>query len=132
MKALAILFLAVSIQLANAQEADPIGEQFFRPELIMANQQAVNLSDDQKDAIKNLMQEFQSEFMDMNWEMTDLSTELKHIISKSTIDESMALSQLTEVLELENRVKKKQITLLIRIKNTLTKQQQDKLHELRK
>jgi len=116
---------------ANAQKQDPVEQSFFPPELIMAHQEMIQLTQEQRNAIKDLMKKFQGEFMDLNWEMNELTTDLVNVISKPRVDETAALAQLDQVLRMENQIKKKQITLMIRIKNELTEEQQQKLMEAR-
>jgi Spy/CpxP family protein refolding chaperone len=47
------------------------------------------------------------------------------------VDESAVLAQVDKVLDRERAIKKTQISLLVRIKNLLTVEQQNKLMELR-
>jgi Spy/CpxP family protein refolding chaperone len=47
------------------------------------------------------------------------------------VDEQQVLAQLERVLAAEREIKKEQVTLLVRIKNKLTPEQQGKLAELR-
>jgi len=47
------------------------------------------------------------------------------------VDEQQILAQLEKVLAAEREIKKEQVTLLVRIKNKLTPEQQGKLAELR-
>lgn len=126
-----VTFALVVAFTAAAQEKDPIGESFFPPELIMANQGTIGLTDNQKNTMREFMKESQAGFMDLNWEMQELKSGLLNIISPSSIDETKALAQLEQVLNQENKIKKKQFTLMIRLKNILTEKQQIKLNELR-
>jgi Spy/CpxP family protein refolding chaperone len=57
---------------------------------------------------------------------------LAHLLHGSRIDEAAALAQADKVLGMETAVKKAQLSLLIRIKNLLTAQQQQQLIELRR
>lgn len=116
---------------ATAQVKDPMNENFFSPELIMANQTAIELTADQKNAIRAIMKESQGEFMDLQWDMEDYSTALMRIISQTRVDETKALAQLEQVLNQEKKIKVKQFSTMIRLKNILTLEQQKKLHELR-
>jgi Spy/CpxP family protein refolding chaperone len=47
------------------------------------------------------------------------------------VDEQQVLAQLEKVLSIEREVKRAQVTLLVRIKNKLTPEQQAKLVEIR-
>jgi Spy/CpxP family protein refolding chaperone len=47
------------------------------------------------------------------------------------VDEQQVLAQLEKLLAAEREIKRAQVTLLVRIKNKLTPEQQEKLSELR-
>jgi Spy/CpxP family protein refolding chaperone len=47
------------------------------------------------------------------------------------VDEAQALARADKMLKIENEVKKAQMSLLIRIKNILTREQQDRLRAIR-
>jgi Spy/CpxP family protein refolding chaperone len=52
-------------------------------------------------------------------------------VKQPRVDEQQALAQLEKVLATEREIKRQQVTLLVRIKNKLTPEQQAKLSELR-
>ena len=52
-----------------AQQPDPFAEVFFSPELIMQNQQAIGLSEEQKTFIISQIQEAQQTFTKLNWSL---------------------------------------------------------------
>ena len=56
---------------------------------------------------------------------------LAKLIQGNVLDETAVLEQVDHVLAAEREVKRAQIGLLVRIKNTLTPAQQAKLRELR-
>ncbi|MEO1651978.1 MAG: periplasmic heavy metal sensor [Bacteroidota bacterium] len=117
---------------ALAQQKDPLGSHLFPPELIMAHQNTLGMSETQKNAIKELMKNAQNEFTDLNWEMQDLTADLLRLVAKSKVDEAAAQAQLAKVLQHENLIKQKQFTFMIRLKNLLSESQQKKLNDLRK
>jgi len=53
------------------------------------------------------------------------------MLASPRADEGNVLEQIDEVLAAEARIKRSQMTLLVRIKNILTPEQQDRLSELR-
>jgi Spy/CpxP family protein refolding chaperone len=58
--------------------------------------------------------------------------ELLHETMKSaTVNESQALAQLDKVLDIEREIKRLHIGLAIRLKNRLTREQQEQLQKLR-
>jgi len=54
------------------------------------------------------------------------------LVKQGRPDESKTLAQLDKVLNLEREIKRAQIALLIKIKNSLTPEQQTKLREIKK
>jgi hypothetical protein len=57
---------------------------------------------------------------------------LVSLVKQEKVDEDKVRSQLDKVLSAENEIKKSQLSLMVRIKNQLTGQQQGQLRELRK
>ena len=110
---------------------DPISEQFYAPDLVMNHQSEIGLTDQQQKEILTAIKSAQSDFMDLNWEMKKESDVFIHLIRMEKVDEQKAIDQLDIMLSLENKIKKRQITLLISIKNTLTPEQQTTLNKLK-
>jgi len=113
-------------------DPDPIDQAFFSPELVMQNQKFINLKTDQQKKIVIEMKQAQSEFMDLNWEMKKMREEFISVIATPKVDENKAIDGLNKILEVENKIKKRQVILMIRIKNVLSEDQQKKLIELKK
>lgn len=116
---------------AQQHQPDPFGDSLFPPELIMQNQQAIKLSESQRKAIVEEIQKAQSEFMSMQWDLQKEMESLKSLINRAMVDENSVVVQLEKLLEAENKIKRRQITLLVRIKNALTAEQQSKLQGLK-
>ena len=136
---LALLLLAAS--LASAQQPaplppgqpgpDPLGQSFFPPELVIQNQQAIGLTDEQKTYLKTEIRSAQLKFTDLQWKLQDEAEKMVALAQQPHVDEAQALAQLEKVLSLEREVKRAQITLLVHIKNKLSPDQQAKLEDLR-
>jgi Spy/CpxP family protein refolding chaperone len=125
----AVLLLAAS---ARAQQPnDPMGESFFAPELVMQNQQAIGLSEEQRDSLKTELRQAQMKFTEWQWKLQDEMEKLVLLVKQPRVDEQQALAQLEKVLSIEREVKRAQVALLVRIKNKLTPEQQAKLVEIR-
>ena len=130
--ALALMALANVISFAQENSPkDPVGENFYPPELIMENQKSIGLTADQEKQIGMQMKEAQSEFMDLNWKINKVKEEFIALISETKIEEQKAIEKLDQLLAIENDIKKRQVTLMIRIKNTLSVEQQKKLDTLK-
>ena len=118
---------------ARAQQLgdDPIGQSFFAPELVIQHQEAIGLNAEQKDYFKAEIRQAQLKFTELQWKLQDEMEKLVSLVKQPRVDEQQALAQLERVLAAEREIKKEQVTLLVRIKNKLTPDQQSKLAELR-
>ena len=127
-----LLSLALSAPLAAQQPADdPLAKLLFPPELVMQHQADIGLKPEQRTAITRAIGELQGQVLDVQWRMQDAARQLAALLGKPSVDQTAALTQVDEVLNLEREVKRAQLTLLIRIKNTLTPEQQGKLEQYR-
>lgn len=127
----AIFLLAVGVSRAQQPGEDPLGQSFFPPELVIQHQEAIGLSPEQKDAFKTEIRQAQLKFTELQWKLQDEMEKMLSLVKQTHPDEQQVLAQLDKVLSAEREVKREQITLLVRIKNKLTPEQQAKLAELR-
>ena len=127
----ALLMLAPEVARAQQPDQDPMGQSFFAPELVIQHQEAIGLSAEQKDFFKAEIRQAQLKFTELQWKLQDEMEKMISIVKQPRVDEQQALAQLDKVLAAEREIKKEQITLLVRIKNKLTPEQQSKLAELR-
>jgi Spy/CpxP family protein refolding chaperone len=135
--ALAVALLAAPLDRASAQEPAPpaaqqdIFEALFPPELIMQHRRAIALTDEQRDAISQLIQELQGRVVRLQWELLDEMQQLTEVMSAARVDLDRALDRLDGVLETEKSIKQAHLEMLVRIKNLLTPEQQASLERLR-
>lgn len=115
----------------DGDEPDPFTDVFFAPEFIMQNRRAIDLTDEQRDAITGVIQEFQGRAVSSQFELLDEVQTLVEILSDAEVDLDRAMDQVDQFLDTENNVKRAQFELLIRIKNILTPEQQRILIEIR-
>lgn len=113
------------------QQQDPFGRLLFPPELVMQHQGEINLTDAQRTALSSAIQQAQAKFVDVQWKLSGEGEKLARLLQNATVDESQVLEQVDRILTLEREVKRAQMGLMVRIKNTLTAAQQAKLRELR-
>lgn len=130
------LLLAASAVLAQApvtppQPPDPLAEFLFPPELVMGHQRELGLSPDQRTAITEAIKGFQAAVVDLQWQMQDEQAKLAELLRRPAADEKAVLAQTDRVLEVERQVKRAHLSLLIRIKNSLTPDQQARLRAAR-
>ena len=127
-------FVALSAygQTPPQPQDDPIGQQLFPPELIMAQSQKLRLDDKQRTLIKTEVQRAQSKFFDLQWEAKEAGDAMAQMLQQTPIDEAGVLQQADKVMGYEREIKKIHLSLLIRIKNSLTKDQIAQLMQMRR
>src|SRR5437762_1293888 len=112
-------------------QQDPFGRYLFPPELVMQHQGDINLQDAQRATLQSAIQQAQAKFVDVQWKLSAEGEKLARLLQNSTVDETQVLDQVDKILGFEREMKRAQMGLMVRIKNTLTPAQQAKLRELR-
>jgi Spy/CpxP family protein refolding chaperone len=110
---------------------DDWGRNFFPPELVMQHQSEIGLQDAQRAALTSAIQQAQTKFMDVQWKLSAEGEKMRRLLQGTQVDETQVLQEVDRILALEREVKRTQISLMVRIKNTLTAAQQAKLAEIR-
>lgn len=119
---LAIASLGVGV--ATAEEPkDVFKGKLFAPNTILENRDALQLSKDQFTAIRAAVVEVQAGVAEHEWDMQEAYQALMLELDKSPIDEDKVLEHASTALLAENQVKKKQMVMLVRLKNLLTAKQ---------
>lgn len=122
--------LAVPLFGQQQPQDDPMRDAMFPPEMVMQHQQAVGLSEEQKNYLKAELRQAQLRFTELQWTLQDEMDRLVSLLKRSKVDEKEAAGQLDKVLSAEREIKRAQFTLLIHIKNNLTPAQQSQLREI--
>ena len=113
-------------------QPDPVGANLFPPELVMQHQQAIGLGEDQREYLKVEIRQAQPRFTELQWKLEDEMEKMAGLLKPARVEEAQMLAQLDKVLALEREIKRTQLTLLARIKNKLTPEQQARLEEIKK
>ncbi|PYP42599.1 MAG: hypothetical protein DMD43_02365 [Gemmatimonadetes bacterium] len=137
----AILLAAAAASGARAQTPSPapgpktgedmLARLLFAPELVIQHAQDIGLQPAQRTIIVGALKEMQSDMVDLQLQMAERGAELSKVIGEPKVDEAAALAQVDKVLTLEREVKRRQMQLLIRIKNALSPEQQERLAKFR-
>jgi Spy/CpxP family protein refolding chaperone len=117
-------------QRGPAPGADDWGRNFFPPELVMQHQSEIGLQDAQRSALSSAIQQAQAKFMDVQWKLSAEGEKMRRLLQGTQVDEAQVLEEVDRILALEREIKRTQISLMVRIKNTLTAEQQAKLSKL--
>ena len=131
--AVAALVLALAAP-AAAQEPprdDVMGRYFYPPELVMGNQRAIGLDDAQRNAILGHVRTLQALVVQLQFRLAGEAERLGDLLLAPDVDETAVLAQIDRVLPVEREIKRAQITMLIRIRNTLNAQQRGQLDAAR-
>lgn len=103
----------------------------FSADLVMRHQRQLNLTAEQRQFIVNHAKAAHSDLMALRWDLQSKLADLTASIEEGSAGEQALLDQLDQVLELERQVKRTQLQLAVRIRNTLTREQVDQLQELK-
>lgn len=119
--------------LTGQAEEDPdlFASVLFTAEEIMTHRRAIDLNDEQRDAITRLIEELQGRVVALQWRLLDDTQEVKNALQDPRVDLDLVMDRFQRALETEMAVKRAHLELLVRIKNILTPEQQDELRELR-
>jgi Spy/CpxP family protein refolding chaperone len=108
----------------------PMDRNLFPPELVLMNQLALGLSAEQVDAIKKLVGDTHSRVLDAQVDLHRVTEQLHAALEPPKVDEGAVLALASNAMDLEKKIKTAHLTLMIRVKNLLTADQQDKARDL--
>jgi len=111
---------------------DALAKLLLPPDLVMSNQQAINLTDQQRALIQFNMIDTQKKLLDQQFKLQSELEKLRSFLNSIKPDEGKVLDEMDKVLGAERDIKRAQLSLMVKLKNSLTEQQQSKLEELRK
>jgi Spy/CpxP family protein refolding chaperone len=114
----------------RAGPADPYSQYFFAPEVVMRNQLGISLTDDQRTKIIREMADAQAKFTELQWTLSGEEEKLLNLIRQPSPSEQAVMAQMDRILGMEHSLKRTQMTLLVRVKNVLTAEQQESLTRL--
>src|SRR5260370_16140090 len=83
---------------------DPVTENLFPPELVMAHQKGIDLSDAQEAYIRVELLKAQTRLTELQWQLQDAMEALVALLKQSAADESQVMSQLDKVLSSEREI----------------------------
>ena len=129
---LALCLLTPGVLSAQVENPDdPFAALVFTPEEIMQHRRAIELNDEQRDAITRLIEELQGKMVGLQWRLLDETESVKEALENPRVDLDRVMDRFGDALETEMELKRTHLELLIRIKNILTRQQQGALLDLR-
>ncbi len=137
---LALLVLGLAAPLAAQTDSTPADTGRFRfhfayqfvfsPDQVIRHQRQLGISDVQRKAMQAEIRRIQDQFATGQWELSAANEKLASLLRPERIDEAAAMAAVDQVLKREFELKRSQMLLLIRMKNTLTPVQQHTLERL--
>jgi len=124
------LTMGISAAYADSAKDDVFKGKLFAPKLILEHQGELQLSKQQFTAIRKAVVEVQSTVAEHEWDMQEAYQALMTELDQIPINEGKVLQQADKALLAENQVKKKQMLMLVRLRNLLTVEQVDYLEAL--
>jgi len=122
---LVLTVVALLVGSANAAGAkdDVFKGKLFPPNIILEHKAELDLSKAQFTKIRAAVVEVQSGVAEHEWDMQEAYQALVQELDKTPINEQRVLEYAEKALLAENQVKKKQMAMLVRLKNLLTAEQ---------
>ena len=129
---LLIALAALTASLLHAQSpADPIGANLFPPEFIMASADAIHLTGEQRQALRDTVEKAQERFSGMAQALQQEADALGKLLAEPAATEAAVLAQFDKVEDRERELKRAQLALMLGLRGKLTDDQRAKLTELR-
>lgn len=126
------IFISLSVWAFPQTSAEQSLRRYLvSPDFLRRNQQELQLTEDQREFIVQEINRIQTEFTSAKWKLQDEIERLTSLIRTPGSEEPAILEQLDVVLNLEKEIKRTQLILAVRIKNTLNEKQLAKLRTLR-
>ena len=119
----AVAIFSLGIAVAADNKENPFKGKLFAPNEILENQAELALTKDQFTEIRATVVEVQGNLAEYEWDMREAYQALMIELDKVPVDETEILKHANVALSAENQVKKKQMVMLVRLKNLLTAEQ---------
>lgn len=110
--------------------ADPLGERFFPPDLILHYSEAIGLSDEKRAQIVARMEKVQARFQELEQSLVKERDALVALLDREKPDDAAVAKQLDKYLAREQELRREQLNLMLSLRNQLSAQQQTRLKEL--
>jgi len=101
------------------------------PDFLRRHQGELEITEDQRSFIIQEINRTQTEFNTAKWKLQEEIGRLSTLVRDNTGSEEEILGQLDVVLDLEKEIKRLQLRLAVRIKNTLSEEQLATLRKIR-
>ena len=115
--------LAVGVAHAQSPKEDVFKGKLFAPNIVLEHQAELDLTKEQFTEIRAAVVKVQAGVAEHEWDMREAYQALMLELDKAPVSEAEVLKHANTALLAENQVKKKQIAMLVRLKNLLNEEQ---------
>jgi len=120
-----------AVTAVSAQEnRDVFKGKLFPPNVILENQAELELTREQFTEIRAAVVQVQADIAEYEWDMREAYLLLMEELDNAPVDEGRVLEHAEMALLAENEVKKRQMVMLVRLKNLLTAEQVEYLESV--
>ena len=109
--------------LAQEDKGEPFKGKLFPPNVILEHKDQLNLTKQQFTEIRAAVVEVQAGVAEHEWDMAEAYQAMMAELDRETIDQAVVLEHAEAALRAENEVKKKQISMLVKLRNLLNNEQ---------
>ena len=124
---LVTLLVCSAVAAAQGQGQGPAKEPFkgklFAPDVILANRDELQLSDEQLAGIRSAVIDVQTNIAEHQWDLRDAYQLVLSDLDEAPVNEATVLEHVQAAMNAENEVKKLQVAMLIKLRNLLTEDQ---------
>ena len=124
--------LAFTVNRGEVDPAHAFDQYLFPPELVMRHQARLKITEAQRNLIVAEITKLQATAIQVQWRVGDEAEKLTEMLQRETVAEADVLAQAERMIMHETAVKRAQLAMLIRIRNTLTPEQRAMLQEARR
>lgn len=107
----------------QGEQKDPFQGKLIAPNVILDNRDELALSKEQLTAIRQAVITAQGEIAEHEWDLREAYQLVMADLDESPVDADRVLANIEKALLAENEVKKRQVALLIELRNLLTDEQ---------
>ena len=114
------LFLLFFLTSSLTQAQDMFQEYLYSADLVMKNRDRISLTDAQAEKIKKIHSTNAADFSTLKWDLDAETAKLKKLLAQTKPDPVAVTKQMDLVLNLENQLKKKQLSTLVAPASTIS------------
>ena len=121
-----ILFTTSQISFGQSKSSD-LRQGLVSPYDVLKLEDEIGLSKSQRDSLRSSIRASESKFNSWNKQLEAAMNKMVELLSQETVSEKAVMRQMDEILDIEKKIKKEQLRLLVKTKNTLRITQIEKI-----